>query len=143
MGELRDLRAKCKLPVGLSVSLLCVDSNSLTPLGPTSEQNQTVLFYSNNFTQFCKWLTRERDQQDRLDGPAARQIARRPERGAGLVAAGEECGLGDLRRRAANVPGRGLRGRPAGVQHPAPPVPTDRQSGLLPPQALSQGTADS
>ena len=56
MGELRDLLAKCKLPVGLSESLLCVDSNSLTPLGPSTKQNQTVLFYSNNFTQFCKWL---------------------------------------------------------------------------------------
>ena len=54
MGELRDLLAKCKLPVGLSVSLLCVDSNSLTPLGPFTKQNQTVLFYSNNFTHFCK-----------------------------------------------------------------------------------------
>jgi len=28
---------------------LC-DSNSLTPLGPLSKQNQTVLFYFNNFT---------------------------------------------------------------------------------------------
>ena len=54
MGELRDLLAKCKLQVGLSESLLCVDSNSLTPLGPSTNQNQTVLFYSNNFTQFCK-----------------------------------------------------------------------------------------
>src|ERR1035437_10236112 len=43
--------------MGLSEPLLCVDSNSLTPLGPFSKQNQPVLFYSNNFTQFCKWLT--------------------------------------------------------------------------------------
>ena len=56
MGELRDLLAKCKLQVGLSEPLLCVDSNSLTPLGPLTKQNQTVLFYSNNFPQFCKWL---------------------------------------------------------------------------------------
>src|ERR1035438_7509040 len=55
--------------------------------------------------------TRERDQQDRLDGPAARQIARRPERGAGLVAAGEECGLGELRRRGAKRAAGGGRGR--------------------------------
>jgi hypothetical protein len=26
------------------------DSNSLTPKGPLSKQNQAVLFYSNNFT---------------------------------------------------------------------------------------------
>jgi hypothetical protein len=56
VGELRDLLAKCKLHMGLSEPLLCVDSNSLTPLGPFSKQNQPVLFYSNNFTQFCKWL---------------------------------------------------------------------------------------
>src|ERR1035437_1306362 len=42
--------------MGLSGSRLCVDSNSLTPLGPIPKQNQPVLFYSNNFTQFCKWL---------------------------------------------------------------------------------------
>jgi hypothetical protein len=42
--------------MGLSGSRLCVDSNSLTPLGPSSKQNQTVLFYSNDFTQFCKSL---------------------------------------------------------------------------------------
>src|ERR1035437_2053317 len=56
MGELRDLLAKCKLQVGLSELRLCVDSNSLTPQGPSTKQNQTVLFYSNNFTEFCKWL---------------------------------------------------------------------------------------
>jgi hypothetical protein len=53
---LRDLLAKCKLQVGLSESLVCVVSNSLTPPGPATKQNQTVLFYSNNITQFCKWL---------------------------------------------------------------------------------------
>jgi hypothetical protein len=37
--ELRDLLAKCKLQVGLSGLRLCVDSNSLTPLGPFSKQN--------------------------------------------------------------------------------------------------------
>ena len=42
--------------MGLSGLRLCVDSNSLTPLGPIPKQNHTVLFYSNNFTQFCKWL---------------------------------------------------------------------------------------
>src|ERR1035437_6208325 len=45
--------------MGLSGLRLCVDSNSLTPLGPIPKQNHTVLFYSNNFTQFCKWLTYE------------------------------------------------------------------------------------
>jgi hypothetical protein len=32
------------------------DSNSLTPLGPSTKHNQTVLFYFNSFTQFCKSL---------------------------------------------------------------------------------------
>ena len=56
VSELRDLLAKCKLQVGLPKSLLCIDSNSLTPRGPFSKQNQSVLFYSNNFTHFCKRL---------------------------------------------------------------------------------------
>src|ERR1035437_821153 len=42
--------------MGLSGSRLCVDSNSLTPLGPIPKQNHPGLFYSHNFTQFCKWL---------------------------------------------------------------------------------------
>jgi len=33
-----------------------VDSNSLTPWGPPSKQNQVVLFYFNNFASFCKRL---------------------------------------------------------------------------------------
>src|SRR5438477_12736245 len=46
MGELRDLLAKCKLQVGLSESLLCVDSNSLTPQGPPQQtkSDSFVLF---------------------------------------------------------------------------------------------------
>jgi len=48
MRELRDLLAKGKLPRGLRVGCL-VDSNSLTPWGPLSKQNQVVLFYFNNF----------------------------------------------------------------------------------------------
>jgi hypothetical protein len=30
------------------------DSNSLTLLRPSTKQIQTVLFYSNTFTEFCK-----------------------------------------------------------------------------------------
>jgi len=33
-----------------------VDSNSLTPWGPPSKQNQVILFYFNNFASFCKRL---------------------------------------------------------------------------------------
>ena len=55
MSELRDLLAKSKVHMGLRVDCL-VDSNSLTPWGPLSKQNQTVLFYFNNFAQFCKRL---------------------------------------------------------------------------------------
>src|ERR1035437_8612017 len=71
--------------MGLSGLRLCVDSNSLTPLGPIPKQNHTVLFYSNNFTQFCKWL------RDRGCGAAAVQfveslVGRAPRVNAELVA---------------------------------------------------------
>ena len=49
VSELRDLLAKSKLHMGLRVGCL-VDSNSLTPWGPLSKQNQTVLFNFSNFT---------------------------------------------------------------------------------------------
>src|ERR1035437_1156862 len=90
--------------MGLSGSRLCVDSNSLTPLGPIPKQNQPVLFYSNNFTQFCKWLVkwlgRAFHVSDTLaaqvfKGPASLSpVSRRPSACAWLARADRKGGAG-------------------------------------------------
>ena len=53
---MRELLPKVKLHHGPLVVGCLVDSNSLTPWGLLSKQNQTVLFYFNNFAEFCKRL---------------------------------------------------------------------------------------